>query len=263
MVAAKPGEPGWYTQMLEGTELFRDNFPAYMQQLDERLRAWVIGGTGLVWLKHPLMYSFTPESPAAINERFEWKVQRVREDLAKGDLTCISVLFEKPYRIQALTNVVQHWEPEATGTVPAWVMGVGSCELGPFTHEHFCSTLASVWMMTELPSEYPKQQLRDLFARAGFITDVEDLDGAPAPRPDMTLTLYRGMRRKADRLGLAWTTDPNKAEWFARRFAKRTSWVAEVECPPERLYARFVGRNESEYVIDPRRLPYTLHEVSL
>jgi hypothetical protein len=63
----------------------------------------------------------------------------------------------------------------------------------------------------------------------------------------------------------AWTTDPERAEWFARRFGRfadgsdsfRPVFVYETDAPPHSLLCipGDEGReNEAEYVIDPRGL---------
>ena len=56
--------------------------------------------------------------------------------------------------------------------------------------------------------------------------------------------------------GWSWTTDPDKAEWFARRFAVRGKecFVAEGTVSKQYVIAYFTGRNESEIVVDPRRV---------
>jgi hypothetical protein len=101
----------------------------------------------------------------------------------------------------------------------------------------------------------------DLFGRVGFITDwdAEEHDGEAPTVPTATTTLYRGVRltmhpatNQAASRGLAWTDDVDRARWFATRFGDGLVVTADVT--PRRVLARFIGRNESEWIVDTRRL---------
>jgi hypothetical protein len=92
---------------------------------------------------------------------------------------------------------------------------------------------------------------------------------ADYPRPQLPLTLYRGTTKGRTR-GMAWTTDPDKARWFAERFNGfvgdpaglfRTAFAYIVVAPPDAALADIDsilpsgGRGEHEVVVDPRLLP--------
>src|SRR5437660_6332003 len=63
-----------------------------------------------------------------------------------------------------------------------------------------------------------------------------------------TVTVYRGTMRPGRRIGISWTTDKAKAEWFARRFAfgemRPVLFTGRVR--KSKIIACFTGRNESE-----------------
>lgn len=138
------------------------------------------------------------------------------------------------------------------------------------------------WSHPEFPeANADARAWRAAFERIGYTSDEalyvdddedqvddEDLDADEAdllrvPRPAEPMRLYRGALA-ARRRGLAWTADPERAAWFARRFngtpGMHTAHVWTVLCPPERLLARIVGRHEDEYVADVRGLTIEKHQ---
>lgn len=84
------------------------------------------------------------------------------------------------------------------------------------------------------------------------ITDIANL-------PE-TLTVYRGAAPGYER-GMSWTTDLERARWFANRFNQgHEVFVAEV--PREAVLARFGRRGEDEVVIDPDYLPEDVDDMT-
>jgi hypothetical protein len=117
-----------------------------------------------------------------------------------------------------------------------------------------------------------------LFNRVGYVTDWdepepgevddegEEIEPPPA-KPTKPVILYRGVDYTlrgprevalASR-GMAWTDDLDRARWFAKRFGGGIVVTAKVN--PKRVLARFIGRGESEYVIDTNRLQIRQHEI--
>ncbi len=112
--------------------------------------------------------------------------------------------------------------------------------------------VAEVWCMAEFPA-----QLLDaddwvmLFEEAGYTED-----GKRARRPRKSVTVYRGC--SADRrFGMSWTTDLERARWFADRdLGQGIGGVYQAEIAPGFLlaYIHEDHRQEAEYVIDPTAL---------
>jgi hypothetical protein len=75
-------------------------------------------------------------------------------------------------------------------------------------------------------------------------------DALPAVVP-----AWRGCERGRER-GLHWTTDRAVAERFAsgRRCVNQLPTLVQAQIPKEHIFAVFVSREESEIVLDPRRL---------
>lgn len=83
------------------------------------------------------------------------------------------------------------------------------------------------------------------------------------PRPTQPTTLYRGTVPQRAR-GMAWTTDRERAAFFAARWklmAGRLAYVYEVLASPEAMLADLEsvqgngGRREAEVIVDPTILP--------
>ena len=70
-----------------------------------------------------------------------------------------------------------------------------------------------------------------------------------------TVTIYRGVTSlNADNIrSMSWTLDKSVAKWFAYRF-KENGTVYEAEINKKHILALFIGRNESEVVVDPKYL---------
>ena len=107
--------------------------------------------------------------------------------------------------------------------------------------------LKFAWTMPEFPadSEDVAHEWIEAFSMLVWVTDV---DGEEPP--EEPLTLYRGADRDSGGRGLAWTTDPDRAKWFAYRLGREGRTVFTAVAPPGVILAHFTGRNEDEYVVD-------------
>ena len=64
------------------------------------------------------------------------------------------------------------------------------------------------------------------------------------------ITVYRGGSRDYP-LGISWTTDLAKAQWFAQRFDGLNGFVATGTIGKQQIWAVFTDRNESEILCGP------------
>lgn len=149
------------------------------------------------------------------------------------------------------------------GPVLLWDAFVG----GQITKETLAAVIGDVWSDAELPERLlrPRSAWLFLFKMAGYT-----VNGRPASRPVQAVNLYRGATPRYARR-MAWSADPERAEWFAARvrlFGYENACVYTSEVPPESLLCRLHdpvnGRGEDEYVIDPAGINITraLAEVS-
>ena len=111
--------------------------------------------------------------------------------------------------------------------------------------------VAYVWTDTERPSQEQEEWI-DVFSSVvdlfGRVSDTDEgLSGE--------LTLFRGRAGDEEHPGMSWTLSRQKAEWFARRFplyGEPIVYTATVAA--EHALGYFIGRGESEVVVDPETL---------
>ena len=101
--------------------------------------------------------------------------------------------------------------------------------------------------------------IADFLRRACVETELVDVLGPDAlffysDLPDSIL-IWRGCERGRER-GLSWTTDRAIAEGFAigRRTTNERPTLVRAEIPKKHIFAVFIERQESEVIVDPRRL---------
>jgi hypothetical protein len=89
----------------------------------------------------------------------------------------------------------------------------------------------------------------EMFTATGFVSDT----GRPAPTE--TQTLYRGAPASSNGWGMSWTTDRDRARWFADRFNRDGYAVFRADVKPAAVLAYADDRGEAEMIVNPRRLP--------
>jgi hypothetical protein len=114
------------------------------------------------------------------------------------------------------------------------------------------SILLSLWEMAEFPLRtLPRRTWLEWFALAGFVSDT----GATAPTEPIEV-----WRAQAGRvLGLSWTRDHDRANWFHKRNVE--TWnlsgprLLHTFAPPNTILGVIDGgRGEREVIVDPLRL---------
>ena len=115
----------------------------------------------------------------------------------------------------------------------------------------YWALVGEVWIDTERPSE-DEAIWRELFGaeRPGREALIDPLALASLPDP---VRVFRGFDREGGERGLSWTTDRERADWFARRFAigDREPRVAIGTVDKSRVIAYPLGRREAEIVALP------------
>jgi len=124
------------------------------------------------------------------------------------------------------------------------------------TDKEYWRLLGKVWDGIELPGVNRAAWLY-LFTspRPGreHLMSAEErarLDGFPD-----RVQIYRGAPPQYAR-GLSWTTSPEIAQWFARRF-NRGGLLHMTTVPKAKIIGYLTGREEFEVIIDPRRIRIT------
>lgn len=125
--------------------------------------------------------------------------------------------------------------------------------LGP---EDYASGLREAWLMTEFPNADPNLTLAEkvrYFRKADPKILMSKSDYARFLSLPDEIVVYRGINRKGSYKGLSWTTDRERAEWFASRW-KINSAVYKATIAKADVLAYFGERDEEEIVLDSRKL---------
>jgi hypothetical protein len=112
--------------------------------------------------------------------------------------------------------------------------------------------LAMAWSTAEPDDTDPFYLI--LWRRIAAGERIDD-EGGPMP-PGDPLTVYRGQAGRDDPLGIAWSLDPDVADWFALRF-DAAGVVLTGTVPRDAILGYLDGRNEAEAVCDPADVTIT------
>lgn len=212
------------------------NTEPLVPELAKHLTAHPAFGTTL---RHPLVqFLFFHDALAKhANLAYASKAKLLREADEAGDFDRAVFLHERPWRLQALAERAHKIPPEAKGKL-----------------------LGEVWR----DSEYPHVNTlawRMLWFGEGVAVHAMDEEEAALFKvlqrkaAEGTLTLWRGTSAiNAAARGMSWTTDYDKAVWFARREGRGHPVVWEVKPPPHRIFAYMDGRGEREVIVDTKGL---------
>lgn len=122
----------------------------------------------------------------------------------------------------------------------------------------FSSILADAWMLSENPNQdvnVSKKELTAMFKAADRNMMMRDCDKELFSSLDDCVTIYRGVTdyNRTNIRALSWTLNYKTAQWFAGRFDQEGT-VYQAAINKKDILAVFTGRNESEIIVDPKRL---------
>ena len=118
--------------------------------------------------------------------------------------------------------------------------------------------LTHAWICTEAPNMGPNLSKRQLLSMFRSIDPQKLMDAdeyAVFCELDEVVTVYRGVTpyNEENIRALSWTLDRKTAEWFAGRFGE-SGTVYEAQISKAHIHAVFLGRGESEVIVDPKHL---------
>lgn len=207
-----------YAELLAKSEPLLPELAAYYEEGD------------LPMVRHPFCYSVphSQQMNALTNHRFRLMKEEIEDALAEEQFSRYIFLHERPYRLNAFLEVADK--------LPC---------------DEFSRLLASIY--TDSENIWQNEDTwRGLLAR-GIDQSVSMTDSeqqALAALPD-EITVYRGYAERGTAEGFSWTTDYDKACWFAKRLAQAgdACFVAEATIPKNDVIWYFEGRGESEIVV--------------
>ena len=216
--------------------------PWAAEVLDPELEAHIeVGDAGWTMLRHPLVYA-VPYFPAE-NKRLNTLLRMKRDTVARGierhEWSSVIFLHERPYRLAALCEHQRQ-----------------------MTHTEYWQAVRDVWVDSE-NIRHNRSTWRKLLTskrpgRWHCAMGDEDraLLAATFPDSTSTATVWRGHgpMEGGRRMGLSWTLDREKAEWFARRNGRLNGHPpvlseSRVACPDVLLAV--TTRGEQEFVVLP------------
>jgi hypothetical protein len=155
-----------------------------------------------------------------------------REPLAQRDWEGYIWRVPRPYRLHAFLEVEQS-----------------------LTDPEYWRLLGEIWTDAEMPNVNRVVWLALFTSKRTNRDHVMDAgDHAAVDRLTDPVQVYRGAHLKYAR-GMSWTTDPDRAAWFATRFGyARGGKVFTTTAAKRKILGYFADRNEDEVLIDPRRI---------
>jgi len=174
-----------------------------------------------------------------INDIVEEKTRLLDQARAERDWNSFVFLHQRPYRIDALAEVMEVERPS---------------RLWPL--------VGDVWLDSAAPSDSEdlwEEVWSRAFTQSGKRRKTSLRVMSPAERRALdelpeTITVWRGCSREGAVDGFSWTLDREMAIWFAYRFGGRgdePAILAEVSVSKESVLAYFERRRESEVVLWP------------
>ena len=124
--------------------------------------------------------------------------------------------------------------------------------------EDYAKVLADAWIRSENPNNDPnlsRGKLLSMFKAADPAVLMDADERARLDELGETVTAYRGVRssRPGSVKALSWTLDRKIAQWVADRYGRQGT-VYEAKIDKKHIHALFLGRNESEVIVDPKYL---------
>lgn len=175
---------------------------------------------------HPLVIEHAPR-PAMVNYRYEAKRKALREAMSDSNWHQAVWLHERPYRLDAFMQIEDDLDDD-----------------------EYWSLLADIWIDSENIWQNLDQWRRLFESTRSGSPMTEEEEAALAAMPD-PVPVYRGGVEDANEYGLSWTTDRERAEWFAVRMTAddEVGVVLDGLVAKEHVAAYFTGRGESEIVV--------------
>lgn len=206
-----------------------------VEEIHEDLKPYVFQHTKFSGLNHPLVQEiplFDITRCAMINARYAQKREAVAKALADGNWSQLVMLHERPYRFEALQGIL---DKVSQDELPGLISWVWTDSENIWQHQ---KAWKEMWVSLDNPH--------------AAMDELETLAYGSMPAE---ITIFRGITaRSRNRDGLSWTTNLEKARWFANRFAPPNPTIICGEVDKAKIFAYFARRNESEIVVDPRHI---------
>lgn len=218
---------------------FMDRFGGPVEELDPDLQACLTTtDTGMVVIRHPLHYSLmhAPFMNRNANLALQYKREALAEAMKERDYSSAVYLHERPYRLQAFSDICWNLRPHA-----------------------FWELLSALW--TDCENHGEERELwrvmltADHAHRWAMMTADERVVlrslGRKAP-----IWVHRGYTTDDAAQGFSWTLNLRVARWFSQRYRTLGDYaaVATGVVDRENVIAYQSARNEEELIILPEHV---------
>jgi hypothetical protein len=181
-------------------------------------------------IHHPLVIQVfhVPQMNKMVNAQYANKLRAVAEARAAREWDRFVFLHERPYRLDALLQVL----PKLTGTRKGWKL------------------IEEVWTDAEgVGINFDAWET--IFSSGGARLMMNTKERRAFDVLPESVEVYRGAKHK-HRRGFSWTLSREKAEWFAQRFDMRGAVLLSRTIAPARdALALLLGRGEDELLLRP------------
>lgn len=118
--------------------------------------------------------------------------------------------------------------------------------------DEYSKQLKQIWLSTEFPNtdkNVSVDKMLKLFKKADINSLMDDKEKNIFDNLPSQVKIYRGTYKEDNYNALSWTTDYDKALWFATRFGEE-GYVLEAMIDKTDIIAFFNDRNENEVIVD-------------
>jgi hypothetical protein len=195
-------------------------------------------------LRHPLMidHYVSLDRVERVNDQYRHKKAAAAEASRNGNWLEYIFLHERPYRPRCLEDVLPDVNNAALASELVAEVWIDSENVSQNQR-----VWRSVWRMLPQP----------------WATMTQDEQKEFAALPDR-FSIFRGYALpRGTALGLSWTLDRGRAEWFARRFAGEHHFVAVGIVRKKDVLAFFSRRDEHEIVVFPKVVDIVEREIEV
>lgn len=237
------------------------------ESLDPELVPYYDSTTNSV--RHPLVYQLYGCRPGVANYVLEQKRKAIERAIAKKDWHSYVFLHERPYRADALVELLHGPDGQVGVSTDLTVADLARLVASVWTdQENFWQNIEQwqeIWgalQSTYIPSG---KTVVPAWVRQFMLNEEDAQTFAALPEE---ITIYRGATRGLNDFGWSWTTDHAQAVWFARRWAIRgdreqESVVVHGTVAKEKVIVYFDAdhRGEREIVVDPDDVQFSRWEL--
>ena len=192
-------------------------------------------------VRHPLVYCIVapPEINAVLNQQLLAKTRAVRRAEEECNWDLYVYLHERAYRLQAFSQIVDEIDDKTY-----WRM------------------LGDIWTDSENIWQNEAEWQMFLSAKRALRRHLMNKDECKVLKalPDMVY-IFRGSSKSERRVGMSWTTELVKAEWFANRFTKPqdVGFVTSACVDKKDIIAYINRRGEDEVIVLQKHVTLVQH----